>query len=314
MSLTYAYYPGCSGLGISQEYEKSTRQICSALGVALREIPDWSCCGSSPARTVNHTFSATFSARNLSLVGKMGLDTVITPCPSCLANLKSASHKLLDPHFRQKVNNLLDKPCQNTVTAKSVLQILVEEVGLEKNKEQGSNSLQELKIAPYYGCIMNRPPETMKFDDPEYPTAMDKILKALGAEVIHFPLKVKCCGAAYGIPRKDIVLNPSGKLLEIAEDAGADAIAVACPLCQMNLDLRQGQINSFLNRDFNIPVFYYTQLMGLAFSMERDLLDLEKLYVDPDQALYIAKQRQQEKQERKKRKKQRQQAEHNTST
>lgn len=314
MSLTYAYYPGCSGLGTSQEYEKSTRQICSALGIELREIPDWSCCGSSPAHTVDHTFSAALSARNLALVGEMGLDTVITPCPSCLANLKSASHKLLNPYFKQKVNNLLDKPCQNTITVKSVLQILVEEVGLEKIRNKVSNPLQEIKIAPYYGCIMNRPPETMKFDDPEYPTAMDKILKALGAEVVHFPLKVECCGAAYGIPRKDIVLNLSGKLLETAEDAGADAIAVVCPLCQMNLDLRQGQINSFLNRDFNMPVFYYTQFMGLAFSLNCDLLELEKLHVDPNQVLHRIKQRQQEKEEKKKRNKQGQQAEHNTST
>ncbi|MFP4213952.1 MAG: CoB--CoM heterodisulfide reductase iron-sulfur subunit B family protein [Desulfohalobiaceae bacterium] len=299
MPASYAYYPGCSGLGTSREYELSTRKVCQALGLDLQEIPDWSCCGSSPAHTVDHVFSSALSARNLALVEEMGLDTVLTPCPSCLTNLKVATWRMRDEAFRQEVNQYLEQPCKNQVAVKSVLQALVEDVGPSRIKEQAQSPLKDLKIAPYYGCIMNRPPGIMDFDDPENPVAMDQILKALGADVVDFPLKVECCGASYGIPRQEVVLRLSGKLLDLARAQGADALAVPCPLCQMNLDLRQGQINSFLQENFELPVFYYTQLMGLAFGLEQSSLGLDKLCVPPRKALIKAQQRQEQKQEKK---------------
>jgi len=308
MPESYAYYPGCSGLGTSREYELSTRKVCQALDLELREIPDWSCCGSSPAHTVDHVFSSALAARNLALVEEMGLETVITPCPSCLTNLKVAAWRMQEESFLQEVNQYLEQPCKNQVQVKSVLQALVEDVSLSRIKEQVQNPLKGLKIAPYYGCIMNRPPGIMDFDDPENPTAMDQILKALGAQVVDFPLKVECCGASYGIPRQEVVLHLSGKLLDLARVQGADALAVPCPLCQMNLDMRQNQINSFLQQDFQLPVFYYTQLMGMAFGLEHKELGLDKLCVDPLPALNRAKQRQAEEQEERARKQKQRQA------
>ncbi len=283
--LTYAYYPGCSGLSTSKDYEISTRAVCRALGVKLQEIPDWSCCGSTPAHTVDHVFSAALSARNLSLAEQMGSDTVITPCPSCLTNLKVAAHRMQDPAFQQEVNRHLQQPCANTVQVKSVLQVLIQDLGPDSIAKQVEKPLSGLKIAPYYGCIMNRPPEIMDFDDPENPVAMDEILRGLGAEVLPYPLKVECCGASYGVARKDVVMRLSGKLLDLADSLGADAIATACPLCQMNLDLRQDQINAALKRSFRLPVFYYTQLMGLALGLEEKDLLLNKLNVSPGPAL-----------------------------
>ncbi|SMF00135.1 CoB--CoM heterodisulfide reductase iron-sulfur subunit B family protein [Desulfovibrio gilichinskyi] len=280
-SLTYAYYPGCSGTGTSIEYDMSTRAVCEELGITLTEIPDWSCCGSTPAHTVDHTLSSALSARNLALVERMNLDTAITPCPSCLTNLKTATHRMEKDGFRDKVNKLLDTPYNGGVATKSVLQILVEDMGLEALKNKTVKPLKGLKVAAYYGCIMNRPPEVMNFDDPEHPMAMDNILTALGATVLPFPLKVECCGASFGIPRKDIVMSLSGKLLDAAKDIGADALATACPLCQMNLDLRQGQINSAGGTNFNIPVFYYTQLIGLALGLSEKELGIDKLCVSP---------------------------------
>ncbi len=280
-SLTYAYYPGCSGTGTSIEYDMSTRAICSELGITLTDIPDWSCCGSTPAHTVDHTLSSALSARNLALVEKMNLDTAITPCPSCLTNLKTATHRMEKDVFRDKVNNLLDTPYQGGVATKSVLQILVEDMGVEALKDKTVKPLKGLKVAAYYGCIMNRPPEVMNFDDPEHPMAMDNILTALGATVLPFPLKVECCGASFGIPRKDIVMSLSGKLLDAAKDIGADALATACPLCQMNLDLRQDQINSAGGTNYDIPVFYYTQLIGLALGLSEKKLGIDKLCVSP---------------------------------
>jgi len=284
-SPVYAYYPGCSGQGTSIEYEKSTRAVCEALGMELREIPDWSCCGSTPAHTVDHVLSAAISARNLGLAEDMGLETVTTPCPSCLTNLKTAEHRMHDSEFMAKVNKLLDRPVKNSVQVKSVLQVIVEDLGLDAIKEKVVKPLTGLKVAPYYGCIMNRPPEVMDFDDCENPVAMDRIMEALGAEVTPFPLKVECCGASFGVARKDITARLSGRLLDTAEDNGAMAMVTACPLCQMNLDLRQGQVNAANGTNHDMPVFYYTQLMGLALGLDKKELGLDKLVVSPNKVL-----------------------------
>lgn len=281
MSDAIAYYPGCSGLGTSKEYDASTRAVCRALGLSLVDIPDWSCCGSTPAHTKDHTLSAALSARNLQLVAGMGLTTAATPCPSCLTNLRTANHRMEAPAMAEKVNKLLDDAYTGGVEAISVLQALVENIGLDAIKAAVRTPLTGLKVACYYGCIMNRPPELMKFDDWENPMAMDNVLAALGATVLPFPLKVECCGASYGIPRQDIVASLTGKLLDAARAIGADMVAVACPLCQMNLDLRQGQVNRALGTNFRIPVPYYTQLMGVALNVADEELGFDKLCLDP---------------------------------
>ncbi len=284
-SLKFAYYPGCSGTGTSMEYDMSTRAVCTELGIMLNDIPDWSCCGSTPAHTVDHTLSSALSARNLQLVEGMNLDTAVTPCPSCLTNLKTAERRMKNDEMREKVNALLDTPYKGGVTTKSVLQIMVEDLGLDALKKKTIKPLKGLKVAAYYGCIMNRPPEVMNFDDPEHPMAMDNIMKAMGATVLPFPLKVECCGASFGIPRKDVVMTLSGKLLDAADDLGVDALVTACPLCQMNLDLRQSQVNSATGAKHNIPIFYYTQLMGLALGMDEKELGMDKLCVSPRKAI-----------------------------
>ena len=281
MSEAIAYYPGCSGLGTSKEYDTSTRAVCAALGLSLVDIPDWSCCGSTPAHTKDHTLSAALSARNLQLVADMGLTAAATPCPSCLTNLRTANHRCESDAFKAKVNKLLDDPYGGDVNAISVLQALVETVGLDTIKSAVRTPLKGLKVACYYGCIMNRPPELMAFDDCENPMAMDNILTAMGAEVVPFPLKVECCGASYGIPRPDMVAKLSGKLLEAAAGLGADMIAVACPLCQMNLDLRQGQVNRAMGTNYRTPVPYFTQLMGVALNIADAEIGFGQLNVDP---------------------------------
>ena len=281
MSEAIAYYPGCSGLGTSKEYDTSTRAVCAALGLSLVDIPDWSCCGSTPAHTKDHTLSAALSARNLKLVSDMGLKAAATPCPSCLTNLRTANHRFEGEAFKAKANKLLDEPYGGDVNAISVLQALVETVGLDTIASAVRTPLKGLKVACYYGCIMNRPPELMAFDDCENPMAMDNILAAMGAEVVPFPLKVECCGASYGIPRPDVVAKLSGKLLDVAVGVGADMVAVACPLCQMNLDLRQGQVNRAGGTNYRMPVPYFTQLMAVALNIADEEIGFTKLCVDP---------------------------------
>ncbi len=283
MSKVYAYYPGCSGLGSSKEYEQSTRAILKALGVEIQEVPDWSCCGSTPAHTVDHRLSSALAGRNLAQAERMGVefDSVITPCPSCLTNLKHAAHYLEKPEFKEQVNKLLDRPLQTVPKVKSVLQVVYEDIGPEAIKAKVVKPLSTLKLAPYYGCIMNRPPDIMDFDHHEHPVALDELMEAIGAKVTPFPLKVECCGASYGVARNDIVMKLSGKLLDTAEDKGANAVVTACPLCQMNLDLRQDQINAANKTRHNKPVFYFTQLLGLALGLSEKEVGLDMLCVKP---------------------------------
>ncbi len=285
MGKTYAYYPGCSGLGTSEEYERSTRSACDAVGMNLKEIPDWSCCGSTPAHTVDHTLSAALAARNLTLAEDLGAEAVITPCPSCLTNLKNAAHSLQDPSKKERISNLMEAPARSTLPVKSVLQAVIEDIGPDAIKSRVVKPLKGLKVACYYGCIMNRPPEVMQFDDHENPISMDRIMEALGAEVVPFPLKVECCGASYGVARREVVMRLSGKLLDAAIGLGANAIVTACPLCQMNLDMRQGQINFANKTRYKIPVFYYTQLMGLALGVAEEKIGFDKLCVSPKEVL-----------------------------
>ena len=260
-----AYYPGCSGQGTSAEYERSTRAVCRALEIGLKEISDWSCCGSTPAHACDHVLSSALSARNLALAAAEGAERVGTPCPSCLANLKTAKYRMQDEAFRDKVNALLDNPCPEELPETvSILQVLVEDYGTGAIAEKVKKPLEGIKVACYYGCLMSRPADIMQFDDAENPMAMDNIMTALGAEVVPFPLKTECCGAAMGIPRRDITARLTGRILERAQAFGADAVVVACPLCHMNLDLRQRQA---VGGSMKMPVLYFTQLMGLALGL-----------------------------------------------
>jgi heterodisulfide reductase subunit B len=234
---------------------------------------------------VDHVLSTALSARNLVQAKKGKAGRIVTPCPSCLANLKIARHRLKNADMLDAVREILDTDLPDNADELpetfSVLQVLVEDVGLEAIKKLVKRPLAGLKIAPYYGCLMSRPADIMRFDDPEHPTAMDKVLDALGVDVIDFPLKTECCGAAMGIPRREVTAKLSGRILETARNYGADAIAVACPLCHMNLDLRQSQAASALKTTFDLPVLYFTQLMGLAFCLPESDLLLEKLCVSP---------------------------------
>jgi heterodisulfide reductase subunit B len=285
-TFTYAYYPGCSAMGTSAEYEASTRALCSRLGITLVEIPDWNCCGSTPAHATDHTLAGALVARNLMLAEQMpDVRGIITPCPSCLKNLKTTQHRLQRPAYRAGIEALLDYPVQSTLPVKSVLQVIAEDFGPQRVQEHVTRPLTGMKVAPYYGCLMSRPPDVMAFDDHENPVALDGLLAALGATVVPYAMKVDCCGASLALTRRDIVTSLSCRLLDAAVEAGAHAMATACPMCQMNLDMRQQQINRDNGTQFHMPVFYYTQLVGLATGYTAAEMGLDKLCVSPAGAL-----------------------------
>ena len=284
MSLCLGYYPGCSGQGTSVEYDTSTRAVCRELGIELRDIPDWNCCGSTPAHTVDAALASALSARNFAQAETVGITDVITPCPSCLKNLRNALDHMEDPLFRARVESLTERPLAMNHSVRSVLQVIIEDVGLDALGPHIRRSLKGLKVVPYYGCLMNRPAASMRFDDPENPTSLDRLLTALGAEVLPFPLKVDCCGASFAIPTREVVPKLAGRILEMAQELGADCIVVACPLCQMNLDLRQGQINFKTGSRYRIPVPYFTQFMAYAFGLPDAEQGFNKLAVNAQPA------------------------------
>ncbi len=287
--MKYAYYPGCSGHGTSVEYEASTRAVCNALNMDLVEIEDWNCCGSTPAHSVSHELSGALAARNLMQAAKTGADCVISPCPSCSSNLKMARHRMQNPAFKAKVDELLDAPTPanadggaDLMETYSVLQAIVENVGVENIASRVTYPLEGIKVVTYYGCLLSRPAHVAKFDDPENPVSLDNIMKALGAEVLPFALKTECCGAAMGIPDVNIPGSLSGRILDTAKAVGAEAVVTACPLCHMNLDLRQRQAARISKKSFfGLPVFYYTQLIALAFGLPKNAMRLDKLAVNP---------------------------------
>jgi heterodisulfide reductase subunit B len=279
----YIYYQGCAQEGTAKEYDVSLKLVLKKLGVNLREPDDWSCCGSTPAHTVDDVFAAALAARNLALVEKMGESTVTTPCPACLTALKKAHLRMnKDEAFKNEVNELLDEAYNGTVMPKSNLQVIYEDIGLDEIAEKATHVIPGLKVAAYYGCIMNRPPAVAQFDDPENPISMDKIMEALGVEVCDFAFKTECCGAAFGVAKREMVNQLTYKVIAMAIDAGANCIIVACPLCQQNLDLRQDQVNATMKSNLNIPVLYFTQVMGLAFGYSPSELGIDKLIVSPD--------------------------------
>lgn len=282
-----AYYPGCSQEGSALDYGKSTGALCAALGIELKEIPGWTCCGSTPAHAINTELSAALCVRNLDLAAQEKADVVATPCPSCLSNLRMAHARMKNEEFRKSVNGLLDSPAaEDLPEATSIMQIIAKIRDLDFISKLVKKPLKGLKVIPYYGCLMSRPAKIMDFGDPENPTLMESLLGACGAEIIDFPLKTVCCGASFGIPQRPLTALNSGKILKLASDMGADVISVACPLCQMNLDLRQKQAAKAVNAFFKMPVLYFTQLMGLALDIAPEHLGLDQLCVSPKAVLH----------------------------
>ena len=182
------------------------------------------------------------------------------------------------------MNELLDEPAPEQMPEMtSVMQLIAQQCDSDQIKSRVTKSLTGIKIAPYYGCLMSRPAELMQFGDPENPTLMESLLASCGADdILDFPLKTECCGASAGIPHRPLTARNSGRILQLATNMGADCIAVCCPLCQMNLDLRQKQAGKAEGTKFNIPVLYFTQLMGIAFGCDADSLGLNKLCVSAD--------------------------------
>jgi len=280
--MKYAYYPGCSLHSTAKEYDLSTKAVANALGIELIEIPGWICCGATPAHITMHLLSLALPVKNIIKARAMGSYEIVTCCAACFNRLKTANYFMQhNEEHRQKVEKIVGEPYKGEVKIRHFLDVLVNVFGLKNLKGHLVNELKGLKVACYYGCLLSRPPEITELDDLEDPHLIDDLMRSLGIEPVKWPYKTECCGASFSLTKTDIVLKLSSDILQMAYDEGAQAIVVACPLCQSNLDLRQAMINKKYKKNFNMPIFYFTQLVGLALGLDPKKLGLNKHIVDP---------------------------------
>jgi heterodisulfide reductase subunit B len=281
----YAFFPGCSLESTAWDFDRSTRAVCRALGIELQDIPDWACCGSTPGHATSNTLAVALPVLNLQKAQAAGLP-VMTACASCYARLRTANHKVRnDAKERERTQRVTGKPYDGQVPVHHVLDVLVNHFGLDQVRAKVSRRLSGLRVACYYGCLLTRPPEVVAFDNPEQPQSMDDLVAATGAEPVSWPYKTECCGASLSMTHTDSVSRLSHKLLSMARRAGAECVVVACPLCQVNLDLRQSDAARAHGDLPPTPAIYVTQLLGLALGLSWNELGLKALSVGADSVL-----------------------------
>jgi len=282
----YAYYPGCSLHSTAKEYDRSLRAVCEKVGIELEEVKNWICCGSTPAHATSKLLSLALPLKNLAEIEKSGFREVIVPCAACFSRFKIALHEIdTEPRLAAEVEGIIEHKFRDGVKVYHPLDILSNSAELSTLTELVKNDLSGLKVVCYYGCLLTRPPKVTGFDVCEYPQSMDKILQAVGVSTLDWSYKTDCCGASFALTRTEIVLKLSRDILEGAKSVGADAIAVACPMCHVNLDTRQEEIEQKYQVTYHLPIFYFTQLMGLAFDIPAEKLLLKRHLVDSEDLL-----------------------------
>ncbi len=283
MTKQIAYFPGCALQGSAREYDVSTRRVCEALGVELREVPDWVCCGASSTHGLGQEVALALPAHALRAASQMGLP-LMSPCAMCYSRFKLAALELAHPEARARTEAALsavrtplpDAEGEEIGELPPVLHLLQV---LEDIAPQATVPL-DIKVASYYGCLLVRPPAA-GFDDQENPTIMDRIVAGWGAQPVSWAFKTECCGAGMALARPDMVARLSRRVLDQARQAGAEAVVVACPMCQANLDLYQTEIAAEMGEEIYLPVFYFTELIGLALGHEDVNSWLDRHMVSP---------------------------------
>ncbi len=265
--MNYAYFPGCSLESTAKEFHSSTTLVAEALGIGLQEIPDWNCCGATSAHNLDHDLSISLPARNLGIAERMKMD-VVAPCAACYNRMRSAEVELKSNQaLRDDINSKLEKKFTGEISVYSALEVFTQPEVLQRVSENLRKPLTGLKLACYYGCLLVRPPKVMGFDDAEEPVSMDEAMKTVGAEPIEWFFKNECCGASFGISRSSIVAELTGKIISNAKQHGANCIVTACPLCMTNLEMRQAAAGKIRGEDLAMPIFFFTELLGLAMEV-----------------------------------------------
>lgn len=288
----YLFYPGCSMPKSARPYYDSLMAIRPDIDITLEEIDDWNCCGATEYWSVHQLKAHALVGRNLALAEQQanGSNTLVAGCSACYLNLaKTANYMEDDPQLRRRIDDALAAGglhyTPGRLEIRHLLDIVFNDVGLEKIRSKVVRPLSGLRVAPYYGCMIVRPDPDNRYGNPEYPTALDKLLDALGATVIDFPQKTHCCSGHMTQISPDVAYELLHRLISGADRYEADMMVTLCPMCQLNLDAYQADMNSHMGTDYHMPCLYFTQLMGLAFGHDPKELGIGKEFVDPGPAL-----------------------------
>lgn len=272
--MKYSYYPGCVQHGTAVDYRMSVNAVFHRLGIELEEIKNWNCCGALhvPDRAARIALSAR------TLASAKGLD-LATPCNLCYSNLMRAQTALEDSSLENRINEVLSTKYDGNTKPKHLLEVVVKDFGLAKLAEQVKIPLK-IKAVPYYGCLLTRPEN--KFDSPENPKSLDNLISSLGAEPVKYYYKTKCCGGPILLTNEDIALSLAKDILLMAKESGADCMVVTCPMCHLQLDAKQKAVEAKYNLKLELPIIYFTQLIGLAMGLKPEELGLDKHLVSTD--------------------------------
>jgi len=272
----FSYYPGCSLEGMNKAYDKSVRLVSKALDIDLTELNHWNCCGASAYMSIHEARAHVLSARNLAIAEGEKKDLIVA-CPACLTTLTKTNHYLAeDSKFKRTIDLSLKAAnlrYYGSVKVRHLLDVIVNDIGADEVKARIRRKISGLKVAPYYGCQLTRP--FGEIDDKEFPTILDTLLKWIGVEPIDFPLKTKCCGGLLMMTNEEVALGLNRNLLDCATQNGAECIITICPLCHMNIETYQDDVNKMFGTKFKVPALYFTQLMGLAFGFSRKELGID---------------------------------------
>lgn len=285
--MKYIYYPGCSVQHTARMLDHSFKAAWKALGHEVVELEDWNCCGATAYMSIRELTSHGLSARNLALAEAEGADVLMTGCPACYLVLSKTNdyfHK--DENFAEKIRAALQAAgldYKGGVEVRHILDVLVNDIGLDAVREKITRPLEGLRVASYYGCQLTRPDG--RFDDKEDPVLLDRFVEAVGATTVPYPLKTKCCGGMVMNTDSEKVLPLVRELIGCADENGADCILVACPLCHFNLDYYQSDVNRTYSANYRMPVVYFTQLLGLALGLSPRELEIGLELVPSDKVL-----------------------------
>lgn len=283
----YAYYPGCSLEKMASEYDVSFRNLCEVLDIELEEQKKWFCCGAGMLGNISPLLGVAVPLKNLALARESGLAELVSPCSACYNQFKRAQKAVAeDPHLRADVEEVIESALDGDIGVLHPLEMLTRE--LAGRRLAIKNELPDLRVACYYGCLLTRPPKVVDFDDCEDPRSMDRLLHSVGIETVEWSHKTRCCGAFYAMVDPRNVLMLTREILQAASDAGANAVAVACPICQLNLDARQDEINAAYGTSFHLPVFYFSQLVAHVLGVPAEGLGLWRHFIDPRPLLEAA--------------------------
>jgi heterodisulfide reductase subunit B len=279
--MDYLYFPGCTLYTKAKNFDQTARECSRLLGFELKELPNWTCCGAAFPLATDNVMALLPPSRILANAREQG-STLTTLCAVCYNVIKRTNRLIQeDGEKRDKINNFIEKNYQGDLRVAHYLELLKQDIGFSRLKENVKKSLEGLKAAPFYGCMLLRPFEEMKFDDKERPTVFEEFLETLGAKAIDFPFKIECCGSFQSVGAPDVATECAYKILGSAQKNGAEVIVSTCPMCTFNIDHKQRDIKQKYLDFKSVPVLYFTQILGIAMGLDAGMLGFELNFVDP---------------------------------